>query len=239
MPMWVESSPKVMGEKRMAFRDLDWSAFKQIQQLLGDRTRARFIYDNGVLEITMPLEIHERSARLIELFIRILVVELGMKIKTMGSTTLDREDLLKSAEPDNGYYIQNYAVVADHEIDLDRDPPPDLVVEVDITHTDIDKNRLYASMGVPEFWRFNGRVWKILVLDAGSYVERDRSPTFPQIAKTDLYQFLEAARFDEVTAEINFRQWVRQGFITSPEITNAEIANTEIANTEITNTKML
>jgi Uma2 family endonuclease len=210
MFMLIESPPKPVGEKRITFRDLDWQSFKQIQQLLTERTRARFTYDNGVLEITMPLEGHERCARLIELFIRILVVELDMKIKTMGSTTLDREDLLKSAEPDNGYYIQNYALVADHEINLDQDPAPDLVVEVDITHTDINKNHLYASLGVPEFWRFNGRTWTILVLVDGAYVERDRSLTFPLVDKTDLYQFLEAALVDEVTAEINFRQWVRQ-----------------------------
>jgi Uma2 family endonuclease len=206
----VGSPPKPIGEKRMTFRDLDWQSFKQIQQLLTERTRARFTYDNGVLEITISLESHERIARLIERFIQILVVELGMRIKTMGSTTLDREDLLKSAEPDNGYYIQNYALVADHEIDLDRDPAPDLVVEVDITHTDINKNRLYASMGVPEFWRFNGRVWKILCLVDGVYVERDRSPTFPFIEKPDLYQFLEAALLDEVSAEITFRRWVQE-----------------------------
>jgi Uma2 family endonuclease len=225
--MLLESPPKLVGEKRLTFRNLDWHSFKQIQNLLTERTRARFTYDNGVLEITMPLEGHERSARLIERFILILVMEMGMKIKTMGSTTLDREDLLKSAEPDNGYYIQNYALVADHEINLNVDPAPDLVVEVDITNTDLNKNTLYASMGVPEFWRFNGRLWRILRLTAaetalgssadlkqvsktGVYVECDRSPTFPMIEKQDLYQFLEAAFLDEVTAEINFRQWVKQ-----------------------------
>ena len=128
----------------------------------------------------------------------------------MGSTTLDREDLLKSAEPDNEYYIQNYTLVADHEVNLEVDPPPDLVVEVDITHTDLNKNALYASLGVPEFWRFNGREWQILQLTDGEYVERDGSPTFPLIAKTDLYNFLEAALLDEVAAEVNLRQWVKQ-----------------------------
>jgi Uma2 family endonuclease len=208
--MLLEPPPKLVGEKRLTFRDLDWHAFKQIQSLLAERTRARFNYDNGILEITMPLEGHERSARLIERFILILVVEMGMKIKTMGSTTLDREDLLKSAEPDNGYYIQNYARVADREIDLNVDPAPDLVVEVDITHTDLNKNLLYAGLGVPEFWRFNGRVWKILQLVDGTYAECDRSPTFPLVEKTDLYEFLSAAFLDEVTAEVNLRQWVRQ-----------------------------
>ncbi|MEO0374455.1 MAG: Uma2 family endonuclease [Cyanobacteria bacterium P01_A01_bin.17] len=208
--MLLEPPPKLVGEKRLTFRNLDWHEFKQIQTLLTERTRARFTYDNGVLEITMPLEGHERSARLIELFIRVLVVEMGMKIKTMGSTTLDREDLLKSAEPDNEYYIQNYALVADHEVNLEVDPPPDLVVEVDITHTDLNKDALYASLGVPEFWRFNGREWKVLQLTDGKYVECDRSPTFPAVAKQDLYQFLEAALLDEVAAEIDLRQWVQQ-----------------------------
>jgi Uma2 family endonuclease len=208
--MLLEPPPKLVGEKRLTFRNLDWHAFKQIQNLLTERTRARFSYDNGVLEITMPLEGHERSARLIERFILILVVEMGMKVKTMGSTTLDREDLLKSAEPDNGYYIQNYALVANHEINLEVDPASDLVVEVDITHTDLNKNVLYASLGVQEFWRFNGRLWQIFQLKDGSYVECDRSPTFPMLEKQDLYQFLEAAFLDEVAAEVNFRQWVRQ-----------------------------
>ncbi len=206
----LEAPAKPVGEKRVVFRDLEWSAFKQIQRLLAERTRARFIYDDGVLEITMPLESHERFARLIERFVWILVGEMGLDIKTMGSTTLDREDLLKSAEPDNGYYIQSFDAVADHAVDLSVDPAPDLVVEVDITNTDINKNALYASLGVLEFWRFNGREWKILCLEKGEYIERDHSPTFPFVAKTDLYKFLEAALLREMSAEASLRKWVRQ-----------------------------
>ena len=202
--------PKLVGEKRMSFRGLEWQAFKQIHSLVGHHTHSRFSYDNGVLEITMPLESHERSTRLIERFIIILVTEMGMMIKTMGSTTLDREDLLKSAEPDNAYYIQNYERVADRTVDLNVDPAPDLVVEVDITNTDLNKNILYAAIGVSEFWRFNGRVWTIFKLVDNAYVECDRSPTFPTIEKAKLYEFLEAAFRNEVTAEINLRQWVRQ-----------------------------
>lgn len=70
--MLIAPPPKLVGEKRLTFRHLDWHAFKQIQSLLSERTRARFTYDNRVLEITMSLEGHGRSARLIELFIRIL-----------------------------------------------------------------------------------------------------------------------------------------------------------------------
>ncbi len=52
-------------------------------------------------------------------------------------TTLDREDLDRGAEPDNAYYIQNQPRVAGRTVNLQQYPPPDLVVEVDITHTDI------------------------------------------------------------------------------------------------------
>lgn len=109
-----------------------------------------------------------------------------------------------------GYYIQNQSQVAGRPINLETDPPPDLVVEVDINHTDIDKNALYAAMGVPEFWRFNGKVWCIYQLANGAYAERDRSPTFPIISKDDLYQFLTTCQQDEVEAELNLRSWLRR-----------------------------
>jgi Uma2 family endonuclease len=210
--------PIAPGESRVALRGMDWVAYCQMRSLLNERTRARLTYDRGTLEITMPSEAHEFYARLIERFIIILVVELGMRVKTLGSTTLDREDLDRGAEPDNGYYIQNQPQVAGRAIDLAVDPPPDLVVEVDINHTDIDKNALYAAMGVPEFWRFSGRAWRIYHLRNGEYGEcvgqrpapkGHRSPTFPAVSKDDLYQFLNTSQTDEVAAEINFRTWIR------------------------------
>lgn len=206
-----KSAPAIdSGEKRVTLHGLNWQAYQQILTALPQTRAARLTYDRGILEISVPSEDHEFSGRLIELFIRILVVELGMKIKTMGSTTLDREDLDRGSEPDNAYYIQNQPRVAGRIVDLKQDPPPDLVVEVDITHTDIDKNRLYASMGVPEFWRFNGQEWQILQLAGEAYVEVDHSPTFAWVEKADLYRFLAEAQQDEVEAELNLRQWVRE-----------------------------
>ncbi|NER31522.1 MAG: Uma2 family endonuclease, partial [Symploca sp. SIO1C4] len=131
-------------------------------------------------------------------------------IKTMGSTTLDREDLDRGAEPDKAYYIQNQAKVAGKTVDLKQDPPPDLVVEVDITHTDINKLALYANMGVPEFWRYNGRVWRIYQNSGDHYQEVKASPTFPFVPKTKLYEFLAQAQEDEIGAEQTLRQWVNE-----------------------------
>jgi Uma2 family endonuclease len=200
------SAIPVTGEKRVTLRHLTWQAYQQILHALPQTRSARLTYDRGTLEITMPLEDHEFATRLIELFIRILVVELGLKIKTMGSTTLEREDLDLSPEPDDAYYIQRQPLVAGKRVDLTQDPPPDLIVEVDITHTDINKLALYASLGVPEFWRYNGRVWRIYQLESDSYGEVEASPTFSGVPKEMLYEFLNQANRDEVAAE----QWLRR-----------------------------
>lgn len=91
-------------------------------------------------------------------------------------------------------------------MDFSEYPPPDLVVEVDITHTDIAKNQFYAALGVPEFWRFNGKVWRIYQLKSGVYMEVDRSPTFPDVPKEWLYDFLATAKEDEIGAMRELRE---------------------------------
>jgi Uma2 family endonuclease len=203
------STEITLPEQRVIFHNITWQAYQQILAALGESRSARLTYDQGTLEITMPLEEHESATRLIELFIRILVVELGLKIKTMGSTTLNRPDLERSAEPDNCYYIQNQPLVAQKTVDLSVDPPPDLIVEVDITHTDINKLNFYASMGVPEFWRYNGEVLRIYQLQEHQYIEVENSPTFVWVIKERLYQFLQECQVDEVQAEKSFRAWVQ------------------------------
>ncbi|MBG0748266.1 MAG: Uma2 family endonuclease [Planktothrix agardhii KL2] len=200
----------LVGEKRVTLRGLTWQGYQQILHALPESRAARLTYDHGILEISMPLESHEFALRLIERFIIILIFEMGMKIKTMGSTTLNREDLDRGAEPDNAYYIQNQAKVAGRTVNLAEDPPPDLVVEVDITHTDIDKNRLYAAIDVPEFWSYNGQEWRIYQLQEKTYQECDRSPTFPGVKKEYLYHFLAKAQQDEIEAEKEFRSLIQE-----------------------------
>lgn len=207
-PIKPQISP-AYGEKRVTLRGLTWEGYLQILQALPQSRRARLTYDQGTLEITMPSEEHEFSLRLIEVFIRVLVYEMGLKMKTMGSTTMNVEQQERGAEPDCAYYIQNQSQVAGRKVNFAVDPLPDLVVEVDITHTDIDKNRFYSGLGVPEFWRYDGQRLRIYCLVDGNYEEREQSPIFPGVTKTDLYQFLAQAQQDEIEAERTFRAYVQ------------------------------
>jgi Uma2 family endonuclease len=211
----ILSSPQAMGigEQRVVFRNLTWQAYQQILAAVGNNRAALLTYDRGILEITMPLELHEFAARMIELFVRILVEELGFNLKTMGSTTLNYPDLDRGAEPDNAYYIQNQARVTGKVVDLAIDPPPDLVVEVDITYTGIHKLNLYASMGIPEFWRYNSKVLRIYQLQGQAYVESTLSSTFSVFSsfpKERFYQFLEQCQQNEVQGSRDLRSWVQQ-----------------------------
>lgn len=199
-----------IGEQRVVLHGLSWSAYLQILHALPCSRGSRLTFDAGVLEITVPLEDHEFAVRLIECFIRTLVELMGLRIKTMGSTTMSYPQLQKASEPDSAYYIQHQPLVAGRNVNFSQDPPPDLIVEVDITHTDIAKNRFYASLGVPEFWRFNGKVWRIYQLQSGVYIEVEASPTFPQVPKTWLYQFLDQAKTDEIAAVQALRTWWHQ-----------------------------
>ena len=201
------------AEQRVVFHNLSWENYQQILTALGNKRSSRLTYDRGTLEITMPLEIHDNIVRFVDIFIRVLVGELGLKLKTMGSTTLDRPDLKRSAEPDNCYYIQHQPQVAGKIVDLNTDPPPDLIVEIDITHTDIDKLNLYASMGVPEFWRYNGRVLRIYQLQDNQYIEVESTSIFPLESleiKECFQKFLQDYQLDEVEAEKSFRALVKQ-----------------------------
>jgi Uma2 family endonuclease len=205
----TEQSPQRLSEQRVVFHHLTWQGYEQILQALPESRSARLTYYCGTLEITMPLEDHEFASRMVELFIRILVEELGMEIKTMGSTTLKYRDLDRSPEPDNAYYIQNQSSVAGRNVIFGQDPPPDLVIEIDITHSDIDKNALYSGIGVPELWRFNGQEIRFYLLQNQQYVEVEVSPTFPAVPKTRLYEFLNQCRTSEVQASKTLRSWIQ------------------------------
>ncbi|MEL7039374.1 MAG: Uma2 family endonuclease [Cyanobacteria bacterium J06592_8] len=218
----TEQAEQQSGEKRVSLNGLTWQAYQQILYALPQSRAARLTYDRGILEIAMPLEDHEFACELIGLFIRILVGEIGFKLKSMRSTTLDREDLNRGAEPDIAYYIQNQSRVAGRKVNLAQDPPPDLVVEVDITHTDINKNQLYAAIGVPEFWRYDGQKWFVYQLQEDSYQECDRSPTFPWMEKEDLYRFLQQAQQDEIAAEKYLREFVREKVKSMKSATNQD-----------------
>ncbi|MBD2346738.1 Uma2 family endonuclease [Anabaena subtropica] len=201
-----------LAETRTLLKNISWQTFKAMLADMGNERNSRLAYDKGVVEIMTPLMPHENSNRLIEGFILVLCEEFGLEVKSIGSLTLTRDDLEKGGEPDSSYYIQNEFLVRDREtINLAQDPPPDLVLEVDYSRPKIDKLSLYASMGIPEFWRYNGTFLKIYSLSGNEYVEVEFSPTFMPVLIQEIPLFIqESKKIGQLAAKSAFRAWVKQ-----------------------------
>jgi Uma2 family endonuclease len=201
-----------LAENRTQLQHISWQTFKLMLAEMGSERKNRIFYDSGIIEIMTPLMLHENSNRLIEVFVGVMCEELGLEIKRTGSLTLTRDDLERGGEPDSSYYIQNEAFVRDKEnINLEKDPPPDLVLEIEYSRSAINKLNLYASMGIPEFWRFNGTVLRIYQLSGKQYTEIQISPTFNPILVTEIPRFIQQAKQNGENATTRkFRTWVQQ-----------------------------
>ena len=144
--------------------------------------------------------------------IRTLVEELGLRLRGYGSTTLDREDLEKGAEPDSCFYIQNVDRILGKTLNLATGPPPDLAIEFDITSSSRRRFGIYLQLQIPEVWRYTQRQGiTIYQLVEGDYQECEFSPTFSMVSGAVLMQFIQLAEEeDDISVIRALRQWVRK-----------------------------
>lgn len=155
----------------------------------------RFTYDRGEMEIVSPSPEHEAYNRSIALLVESVAEELGIDVYDLGSTTFRREDIERGFEPDSCFYIQNEEQVrGKYRIDLSVDPPPDLVIKVDITSPSINKLPIYARLEVPEVWRYDGKKLEILKLEDDGYVEVSESAALPSLAGSVLARLIERSK---------------------------------------------
>jgi Uma2 family endonuclease len=125
--------------------------------------------------------------------------------------TLEREDLTRAIEPDTCFYIQNESVVRGKSINLPADPPPDLVVESDYTSSSLNKFSIYASLGVPEIWRYRNQSLLVYQLVEGNYEQRENSLAFPFLQIAEIPAFIEQSKTIGQRAAVRlFRERVRE-----------------------------
>ena len=198
-------------ENRVVLKGVSWSTFKALLADVGDDRTWRIAYDRGVLEIRMPLEEHEEPKRLIESFVEAIVDELEIELRSLGSLTLEREDLTRAVEPDSCFYIQNESLVRGRNINLPNDPPPDLAIESDYTNSSVNKDAIYAALGVPELWRYRRQSLQVYQLVEGKYEMCDRSLAFPFLPVAEIPGFIEQSRtIGQRSAVRLFRQRIRE-----------------------------
>ena len=211
--MSVESPP---AGARVILHNISWSTYQALLVDLGDH-RGRLTYDRGTLEIMSPSEEHEGRKRLVGRFIEVFTEELNIDIKSMSSTTLQSELKERGLEADESYYVQNEPRVRGKRVDLTRDPPPDLAIEIDLRRSAIDRMGIYAALGVPEVWAFEHNALLIhLLRENDEYEVSETSAALPQLAMAELMRFLALQGSMSETALVrSFRAWVRERFGTA------------------------
>jgi Uma2 family endonuclease len=191
---FTSAQEKFTTAARVILENVSWQTFKALLADIGDNRACRFAYDQGILEIRMSLTEHEEPKILIACFITTDSDELEIEIRQLGALLLEREDLNRAVEPDTCSYIQNESIVRGKNIDLQTDPPPDLVLESDYTSSSLNKFTLYASLGVPELWRYCGKSLEVYQLIGEKYELRAQSLAFPFLPIADIPGFIEQSK---------------------------------------------
>jgi Uma2 family endonuclease len=197
--------------------DGPWEEYEQLLADLGEGYTVRIFYDRGRMEVMAPAYMHEKPKSIMHRLVDALSEELDIDVESAGSTTLKVEMKAKGAEPDDCFYVQNAPlIIGKEDLDLERDPPPDLVVEVNRTSTSLDKFAIYAALGVPEIWRLTGKTVHIYLLAEDHYEESATNRAFPFVSAQTLSEFLAKGLAEgKRKAAHAFRAWVRQQQICS------------------------
>jgi Uma2 family endonuclease len=199
------------GEQRVFLGDVRWETFEALLDDLGE-PRGRLAYDQGLLEIMSPSFEHESVTGLLGHLVELVAEELAIPLRAVGMTTLKRADQQRAVEADRSYCVGDHARgPRPFELDLMRDPPPDLVIEVDISRSSRTRLKIYAALGVPEVWLWRSDRLQVLRLEeGGKHDVTQTSQAFPMLPIAAIERFVARRHeADDTTLVREFRAWLR------------------------------
>ncbi|RCJ25695.1 hypothetical protein A6S26_15255 [Nostoc sp. ATCC 43529] len=182
-----------------------WEDYQVLSQQLGDRAIPRIKYRTGEILLMAPLPEHGRDVALLADIAKVLLDRLEQRYDSFTPITMSLPEF-SGIEPDFCFYIENWrSVVGKKRIDWQNDPPPDLVIEIDVTsYTDIND---YLPYKVPEIWLFKNKQLLVYRLQGENYAI-SQSIYFPNVGEI-VQQCLQIAN-EQTTSEAI--RWLR-GFL--------------------------
>ncbi|HEY6328286.1 MAG TPA: Uma2 family endonuclease [Blastocatellia bacterium] len=195
---------------RLILSDVEWEEYQELIGRLGDDSHLRVSYSDGRLEVMSPSTPHEKYKKTIDRLIVTISEELGIEVVSFGSFTMKINRLRKGAGADDSYYIQHASTMIDRErLELGVDPPPDLVIEIDLTRDSRKKFDIYASFAIPEIWRYDGLALSVFQLIGGEYKPAEFSRCFPFLSSATLTELLAAVSSGTLQSWKALREWLR------------------------------
>jgi Uma2 family endonuclease len=202
------------ADQRFVLHDVPWRTYRRFLRALTDRPGVRLTFDRGTLELMTLSHEHESRSYLVARLVDALTEELSLPVKGGRSTTFRRRKKMRGLEPDSCWWIANESHVrGKSRIDLRIDPPPDLSLEIDVTHSSLDRLAIYEALKIPEVWRVEDQNIICCLLDARHYAMSATSRAFAGLTVSDLGAFLKlSGQIDDNAIVRQFRAWVRQQF---------------------------
>jgi Uma2 family endonuclease len=210
----IETEPGSQAVERFVLYNIDWAAYEAIACAIGDRP-TRLTFDGWNLELRRTSFLHEWTKCMFGRLVECLTFATNIPLRGGGSTTLKRRGANCGIDPDACYWIQSeQAVRGNCDLDFANYPLPDLAIEIEISRSALDRIAVYAKVGIPEVWRFDGVSLQIHLLQpAGTYIDSQTSHCLPQLPVHELVPFLQPDdELDDTTRVRQFVEWAGPRF---------------------------
>jgi Uma2 family endonuclease len=205
-----------LGDQRIVITNLSWEEYVAINDAIVERPNIRMFYCEGRLTLLTESRKHrwdgERLGQLVAELARVLKVP----VEDAASATFRRRAKRRGVEGDKTFYFRENAakMKGSKDIDLNVQPPPDLAIEVEVSHSADDAVIAWGGLGVAEVWRldpiamectFWSRRWD------GTYDRIERSLAFPMLTPGEVVEQMRLA--DELGMGESYARlggWIRR-----------------------------
>jgi Uma2 family endonuclease len=204
----------------MVIEGVSWDAYVALNDSIGERKNPRMIYCEGRLTLlTRSSRRHAWYAERLAEFVTALAEGLDIVWEDAGCATYRREKKKSGADGDKTFYFAGHAELMKgaQNIDLEIQPPPDLAIEVEVSHSADDAMRVWGRLRVPEVWRYDPIAEEFgfwLRRQSGTYNQSQRGLAFPDLTAADVVGQMRLA--DQLGAGAWHRRlpaWVRETIV--------------------------
>lgn len=203
--MTLQEMTMMQVNQKLILQGISWKFYERLLKDYQSSNALRFAYNDGILEVEVPRFEHESVNRILQNLVTTICFEKETDFVNAGSTTFRKRAKAKGVEPDTAFYIQNEARIRGLlDLDLSKNPPPDLVIEVDVTSPSLNKLPIYAALGVSEVWLYKGEKVEFYKLIGEKY---------QKVTNSTIFQFLsneKATEFLRLSEMLPSSKWVKE-----------------------------
>ena len=203
------------GDRWFVLENIAWEGYIAISDAV-ERPNLRVIYCDGRLTFVTESRKHGWSAECLGYLVVALAQGLGMNWEAAASATFRKEEKRGGVEGDKTFYFGEHArrMKGPKDIDLNIQPPPDLAIEVEVSHSADDAMIVWGRLRVPEVWRFDPIAMECSFWGRrrnGTYARRDTSEAFPMLTPTDVVeQIRQASELGMAAWHARLGRWVKK-----------------------------